>query len=99
MNGANSQEIPTYHVLTGGGHRDSYSWLRTVMTSDSLPIGPGRVGDNDGGPHRHRPFLGQNADRGRVAVACAGPLHILCQQSRRIPLAHIDDAALRQICI
>ena len=50
-------------------------------------------------PYRLRPFLSQNADRGRVAVACAVPLHILCQQSRRIPLAHVDDAALRQICV
>ena len=49
--------------------------------------------------HRLRPFLDQNADRGLVAVASAGPLHILCQQSRRIPLAHVDDAALRQICV
>ena len=49
--------------------------------------------------HRLRPFLGQNTDRCRVAVACAVPLHILCQQSRRIPLAHVDYAALRQICV
>ena len=35
-----------------GDYRDSFIWLLTVVTSDALPVGPGRVGNNDGGPHR-----------------------------------------------